>query len=537
MADEKEKVTQASEAPEAPEKLRKKRMSAAAQKKLRYGGVATAITCVTVVVVVLLNLLVSNIVKKYPLKLDLTESGMFEISQESADYVKGLEKDVNFTVLMAESDFQASSVSLKMISELLERYAQNSDKIHITYVDPNTNPDVVNTYQSNYSGTLTTGDIIISDAADPSKLRVVNMGSLFSYDQQKYALYYYYNQGTLDDCITGFSGEQNLTAALMYVTDADPIRVAIITTANGSFIYNQQYSGYPLMIFVDTLSKNGYETSNIDLYTDTLDPAEYDLVVLPAPVNDLTATAVDNISAFLFNDGEYNRSLIYFADYTQGDTPNLDELLSTWGIAVTKNIAMEGNSSAAQQVPLYIGTATVPLATITDDTYAQGLANTSLPIAAPLCRSIELLWDSQSGGITTSVLKTSDTVYLNEMGANTENADTSPAGAQTVMAVSTRKQNINNITHASNVMVLGSMLLSDYNVMRDASYNNAQVLTNAVNKMTGKGSSLLIAEKQLTQQTIVITKAELNGIHLFIFAIPMAIAVVGAVVIIRRRNK
>lgn len=537
MADEKEKVTEAPEAPETPEKPKKKHMSAAAQKKLRYGGVATAITCVTVVVVVLLNLLVSRIVEQYPLKLDLTESGMFEISQESVDYVRGLEMDVNFTVLMAESDFQASSVSLKMISELLERYAQNSDKIHISYVDPNTNPDVVNTYQAGYSGTLTTGDIVISDAADPTKLRVVNIGSLFTYDQQKYAMYYYYNQGTLDDCITGFSGEQNLTAALMYVTDADPVRVAVITTANGSFIYNQQYSGYPLMIFVDTLSKNGYAIQEIDLYTDVLDPAEYDVVILPAPVNDLTTAAVDNISAFLYNDGEYNRSLVYFADYTQGDTPNLDELLSTWGIEVTKNIAMEGDTAAAQQVPLRIGTAIVPIAQIADDTYAQGLANRSLPIAAPLCRSINLLWDSQSGGITTSVLKTADTVYLNEMGAASENKDTSPAGAQTVMAVSTRKQNINNITHASNVMVLGSMLLSDYNVMRDASYNNAQVLMNAVNTMTGKGSTLVIAEKQLTQQTIAITKAELNGIHLFIFAIPMAIAITGFVVNIRRRNK
>lgn len=534
MADEKELTPESSGKP-------KKKMSAAAQKKLRYGGVATAITCVVTAVVIVLNILVSRIVEKYPLKLDLTESGLFEISQESIDYLKTVDMDVNFTVLMAESNFQASSVSLKMVSEMLERYAQNTNKIHVSYIDPTTNPDVVNTYQSNYAGTLTEGDIIISDAADPSKLRVVSMGSLFSYDQQKYALYYYYGQGTLDDCITGFSGEQNLTAALMYVTDADPIKVAVIATANGSPIYNQQYAAYPLAIFVETLSRNGYDTATVDLYTDTLDPEEYDMALLPAPVKDLTSTAIDNISAFLYNDGEYGRNLIYFADSFQGDTPNIDEMLSTWGIAITKNIALEGNTNAAQQVPLLLGsmsqTVAVPVAQIADDSYAEGMANTSLPIVAPLCRTIDLLWESQEGGITTSLLKTSDTVYLNEMGSNTENANTSAAGSQTIMAVSKRQLMINNIPHASSIMVLGSTMLSDYNVMQDASYNNANFLINAINTMAGKDSGLVIAEKQMTTQTLTMTAGELKGINLFIFAIPMAVMVTGIVVIVRRRNK
>lgn len=542
MADNEKEVSQ----PETPDKPKKKRLNAAAQKKLRYGGVATAITCVTVAIVIVLNLLVSRIVEKYPLKLDLTESGMFEISQESIDYVKGIETEVNFTVLMAESKFQSSNISMKMISELLERYSQYSDKIHVSYVDPTTNPDVVNTYQAGYSGTLTSGDIIISDAADPTKLRVVKMGSLFSYDQQKYALYYYYGQGSLEDCITGFSGEQNLTAALMYVTDANPVRVAVLATANGEPVYST-VNGYALAIFVQTLSQNGYDASNLDIYTDTLDPEAYDLLVLPAPVNDLTATAIDNISAFLYNDGKFGKYLLYFADYTQGSTPNLDELLSTWGIAVTNNIAMEGNEGAAQQVPILVldeATKTVasqmvavPVATIADDSYTAGLANTSLPIPSALCRTIDLLWDSQSGGITTSILKTGDSVYLNEMGSDAGKADRSPAGAQTIMAVSKRQQMIDNIPYASSVMVLGSMRLSDYYIMQDASYNNANVLMNAVNTMTGKGASLIIAEKQLTEQTITITTGELRGIEIFIFAIPMAVIVTGIVVIVRRKNK
>lgn len=521
---------------ESPKKTRKP--NAAFQKKLKYGGLATAITCVAVAIVVVVNLLVSRLVERYPLKLDLTANGVYEISEDSISFLQGMEKEVNFTVLMSESSFETNGTYMKMVSELLERYAQYSDKIHLTYADPTTNPDVVNRYQTNYAGTLTQGDIVVSDAEDDTKIRVVSVSSLFSYDQQKYNYYAYTGQGSLDDCITGFSGEQNLTSALMYVTDANPVRVAVLASANGEPLYNQNYNGYSLAMFSTLLMRNGYDIQTVDLYTDTLDPAEYDLAVLPAPVNDLTSSAIDNISAFLYNDGEYNRNLIYFADFTQSATPNLDELLSTWGIEVTQNLVMEGNSSAAQQVSLTVfGSASVPVAQIADETYAEGLANTSLPIVAPFCRSVNLLWDSTSNGITTSVLKTADTVYLNEMNSETENTDKSAAGEQTVMAVSSRKQMIDNVSHGSSVMVFGSMMLADYNVLQVTSYNNAQFLVSAVNHMTGKESGIVIAEKPVADQTVSMTAGAVRGSSIAVFAVPMAIIVIGVVVIVRRRNK
>ncbi len=513
-----------------------KKSNLAARKRLKYGGIATAITCIVTAVVIGANVLVSNVMKQYPLKLDLTETGMYEISDESKSYLKDLQMDVNFTVLMNESSFQTSGMNMKMISELLERYAQYSDKIHLKFVDPATNPDVVNSYQQNYSGTLKEGDIIVSDANDASKLRVVNVGSLFSYDQQKYAAYYY-GQGSLEDAITGFSGEQNLTAALMYVTDADPIKVGLIQTANDTPIFNQNYHVYAVSMLATTLTKNGYDVEGIDLYKDTLDPEKYDVLILPAPVNDLTATAVDSISAFLFNDGQYGKNLIYIADFTQGDTPKLDELLSTWGIEVTKQLALEGDSSAAQQVTLTVGNAAVPLAAIANEDYAAGMANTSLPIVAPLCRPINLLWDSKTSGITSALLQTSDTVYLNDMGSATENADTSAAGVQNVMAMTTRAEMIDNVKHQSNILVLGSMMLLDSNVMQDASYNNAPFFVNTVNVMTGKGSGLVIAEKQLTAQTLTMSTSEMRGAMFAVFFIPAFVICAGVIVIFRRRNK
>ncbi|MDE6707642.1 MAG: GldG family protein [Oscillospiraceae bacterium] len=245
-------------------KKSKKPINLARRKKLKYGSVATAITCTVIAVVVLLNILVSVLVEKYPLKLDLTEEGKFEISEQSIEYLKNLEKDVNFTVLMAESNFQSSNSAMKMVSEILEKYTQYSDKVHLSYVDPTSNPDVVNTYQENYAASLTEGDIIVSDSSDNTKLRVVNIGNLFTYDQQKYYYYYYYGSGSLEDCITGFQGEQDLTSALMYVTDANPISVGILTTANGEALFNTSYHTNSLSAMAQSLFKNGYDIEYLD---------------------------------------------------------------------------------------------------------------------------------------------------------------------------------------------------------------------------------------------------------------------------------
>jgi hypothetical protein len=543
MADLENEKKQETEAvsEEKPAKKTRRRISAAARKKFKYGTLATALTCVVIAIVVVINVLVSGLMDKYPLKLDLTESAMFEISDDTIEYLKNVEQDVNLTVLMDESNFMTSGTYMKMIAEILERYAQYSDKVHLTYVDPTTNPDVVNTYQANYSGTLSEGDIVVSNAEDATKMRVVNINDMFTYDSEKYYYYYYYGSGSLEDCITAFSGEQDLTAALMYVTDADPVSVGVLATANGSALYNQSYNYYSLYVFEQTLTKNGYDVEEIDLYTDTLDPSAYDMLVLPAPVNDLTASAVESISSFLYNGGSYGRYLVYFADFTQSSTPNLDEMLESWGLQVTSNLAMEGDENVAQQITLAItasagSTVAVPVATIVDTTYSENMSNTSLPIVAPLCRTINLLWDSQSSGITSALLQTSDTTYLSEMGQSSS-ADTDPDGAQTIMAVSTRKNTVDSETVSSSVMVMGSMMLSDYYVMQDTSYNNAEYLISAINTMTGKGSSLIIAEKQLANATITVTSAQLKGINLVLTLIPFVVVMIGTAVFIRRRNR
>ncbi len=524
------------------EQKKSRKMSAAQRKKFKYGAIATAITCVVIAIVVVINVLTTMLVEKYPVKLDLTPDGKYEISQDTINYVENLQQEVNFTVLMDESNFQTNGVYMQMVQEILERYTQYSGKIHLSYVDPTKNPDVVNRYQENYSGTLTEGDIVITNKTDETKMRVVNINNMFALDQEMMQ-YYYYGYVSYADCITGFKGEQDLTSALMYVTDANPITVGVLVyadKANNVPLFNADYHLDSVSSLIENLTKNGYEVKELDLYADAMDPEAYQMLVLPAPINDLSSDMIDKLSAFLYNDGKYERDLIYIADYTQSATPNLDEFLATWGIQMNKEIVFESDESKQQQVAIYLPARNgavaepAPVAGIVDEKFSAGMSNTSLPIAAPYCRSMNVLWESKTSGITATLLRTSATSYLVDP-ANFSGSDTNPDGEQTVMAMSSRRLETGD--GESNIMVLGGMCLLDYAIMQETAYNNAEFFVNAVNVMTGKNSSLIIAQKNFASKSISITAGQLNILQYVVYAIPALVVAIGVVVFVRRKNR
>ena len=87
------------------------------RKKLKYGGLATAITVIFVAVVVLVNVVVTQIGKRYPdFKLDLTTANLYAISDETLNYIRNMEKDVDIAISSDEATF-TSDKNNKMIAE------------------------------------------------------------------------------------------------------------------------------------------------------------------------------------------------------------------------------------------------------------------------------------------------------------------------------------------------------------------------------------------------------------------------------------
>lgn len=541
------------------------------KKKMKYGSVAVAITLIVTAIVILLNVVVGLLVERYPnAKLDLTTSNLYEVSDETIDYIKNLDTTVEIAVSSEESTLEKDSY-LKMVTEMLKKYQSYSSEVEVTYFDTTKNPDILSKYQSKYSGTISSDNVIVCSG---DRVRVFPLSDFFELDQDKLQ-YYYYGQATLAECITAFKGEQSLTNAIMNVTDANPQRVGFIAQSNGNSIYNPTNGNvYAAQVLSTLLDDNGYDVTQLDMVTDEISPADYDLLVLPAPVNDLTVDAIEKLETFLHNDGNLGKRLLYIADFTQGNTPNLDAFLRDWNIVADTSYVIDDNATTQQAVTLLVAgnqRMYAPIVNPVSSDYSSGLANTSLPIVAPVSRPI-LTRDANNGRVVTNLLTTADTSYcvpLN-LDGNAEKAEAAWDSANgvektteatteettestttttfdvanaerssySVMAFSQNQISKDNALLESDVMVIGSMGYFDVYVAQDTSYNNAEYFISALNTICGKSDNIVIAAKNMNLTSIDATASQMKMLTtVVIVVIPALMVVIGIVIWARRKSR
>lgn len=560
-----DKKSEKTAAPISEEKRQKKMQ---VRKKLKYGGIATAVTVIFVAVVVLLNVVVAQVCKRNPdAVLDLTTANLYEISDDTVDYIKNLDQDVEIAISSEESTFQSDKY-YKMISETISKYQGYSDHISVTYFDTTKDPDILSKYQDLYASDISSNQIIVTSG---DRIKVYSLTDMFEIDQDKYQSYYY-GYASLSDCITGFKGEQTLTTAIMNVTDSNPKSVAVITKSNGNYIFSAtQANAYAVTAMENLLNDNGYDVKELDMVNDTLDAETYDIVVLPAPANDLTMDAIKKLQDFLQNGGNLGKQLIYVADYTQSVTPNLDAFLKDWNLQVDSSYVREDDNNRNQTVQIVASAGKgliAPIVSLGDsENYGGNLANSSLPIVAPLARPIQKL-PSNNGRVVYNLLQSSDTSYAYPLtqqassgedttesaseesqeateAATTETAattsfdtDSAVRGANTVMALSQSQQSTGSDLIESDVIVLGSMAMMDYYLTQDSSYNNAEYFIGVLNSVCGKEDSIVIASKDMAATSISATQTQLVTLRtIVVFLIPLAVAAAGIVVFLRRRNR
>lgn len=533
------------------------------RKKLKYGGLATTITLIFVAVVVLVNVIVEQLGNRFPdLVLDLTSSHVYEISDETIDYIRNLDTDVEIAVSTNESEFQTDTYN-KMISETIDRYAGYSDHISVVYFDTTEDPDILARYQDLYSGDISSNQVIVTNG---SRIKVFSLTDLFEIDEEAYQYYYYYGYGSADDFLTEFKGEYVLTNAIMNVTDANPKTVGIIATSNGDRIYSATYANaYALTAAQTLLEDNGYDVEQLDMVTSDLDTAAYDILILPAPASDITQDAVTKLSDFLYNDGDLGKQLIYIADYSQGSTPNLDAFLREWNLSVDSSIVQD-ESANMQTATTVLGNYSFPIVSVASaENYSGNLANESLPILAPMARPIDTL-TANNGRVVYELLTSSDTSYRypltlqdtsdesssaaqesatepssdSESTTTTTSFDTSSAerSSNAVMVLSRNQESTGQDFIESDVIVLGSMSLLDYYLTQDSAYNNAEYFIGLLNSVCGKEDNIVIATKDLSSTSISVSETVLNAIRwTVIAAIPLVVVIIGVVVALRRRYR
>lgn len=499
-------------------------------KKFKYGSMSMVVIVLVVAIVVVINIIVGLLMKRYPIKADLTADKRYELCDETIGVLKNMDSNVEITVTYPKETLMQYSY-FQMIPEILDKYSvyaqAGKGSIDVNYVDITKNPDVVSKYSKYYSGTISEGFIIIY--AD-EKVKVTQIYNLFQQNSSS-------GYQTSSSASVSFVGESTITSAIMSVTDANPVTAAFTTFMNSAYVYGEDSSlYYSTEQFKTLLSSNGYECSDIDVMSDDISPEDYQLLVIPAPTSDFNEDVIAKLEDFLYNDGNYGRHLIYISSLSAMELPNIEEFLAKWNLQIEDAVIMDDENSINSYVGSLGGTAAAPIASIADTEAVGELPNESLPVVAPLSREVTIL-NKNTEYVMSAVLTSSSSSYLTALDETTEVSD--EKGARNIAAISKRERAEGLDVYTSSVLAIGTAYMSDPTIAANTSaYNNSNLLLNIVNTMTGKENSFVIPQKNIQEQTLALTASQGRGIrNVVMYVIPLIVVAAGVIVFIRRKNR
>ena len=469
--------------------------SSANGKVFRSGVYSTAILAAAIVLAVLLNLLVGALPKKYT-EFDLSEAKMYTLGDSSKKLVQSLDQDVTVYYLCETGSEDA------ILTKLLDHYADESSHFRWEQKDPAIYP----TFAAQYGASdVSTGSLIVVSGENNV---VLDAADLYEYDYSDY-----YTTGSAN---VTFGGEKQITSAIYKLTAAEETH-AYYTTNHGEQALTSSLT--------EALEAQNITAQPLDLLTSTI-PDDCDLLIINDPTSDFASDGlVDEISqlqTYLENGG---RVLLTTNGYDE--TPNLDAVMAQFGLAREVGLVVEGDSSHALYGYPY---SLFPDYGTTDESTALDGVNRSTHVMLSVAQGITV---TETDGVTAeSLLNTSEDAYskLNFDTSSTTDKENGDTDGPFSLAVWAR-----NETTGAEVIWIGCPNMDNEQLYQSIP-GNLTFLQGCAASMVGQ--DILIDTKALEASPITIPASTATTLGLvFVFVLPAAVLIAGAVVVLLRRRK
>lgn len=507
------------------------------QAFFKKGSYSVAITAAFIAGVIVLNILVSALADRFVLEFDMSTEKTNSISDENIDYIKAVDQEVSVIVCADPDDYVGGYMAYyaqqynvtedatdyyEQTITLIDKYAAYNDKITVEYAD--TQSAAFSEISSEYaSETINYGDIIVSCEKDGNKRhKIIGFEDVYYLSEDSTYAAYGYTVST----IAGNNIETALTSAIVYVTSAEPKKVAVLT-GHSANDYTESYR--------TLLTDNNYEVETIADTLITAIPDEYDAIIIASPTTDFIGSELDAISEFLDNDGKLGKGLIFFGDINSPYLTNLYDLLAQWGIAVDEGVLFETDeNNHMTDDPMTLGMYSSGADEMTDNVNIC-ITGYNVPLTAA--------FESQDGITVTSLVETPETVVAAPKGTDVgwtgagEYPQQSYSGL--IQAVKGEYDDDNNPI-ASYVMAFSSVdfIYSEY--AEYSSVSNKEVSLSAAERAAGvEDTGISFISKTITDESFAdqVTAASTNVIRvIFMFVLPIISIIIGIYIYIRRRN-
>ncbi len=488
------------------------------EKRFKVGTLSSIVTLVVIIIAFLTNIVLNIIVEKFPVKIDLTNEGIYNLSKETNDYLVKLENNVEIIVLEEENAIS------DLMNEPLKNYTRLTSKISIKYVNVNKNPLFLS---SRGIKSIEQDTAMIVYNPENKRFKTITSAGMFATDPTT-------GQTNNDE----FTLESSLTSAILYVSKKE-INVAYFVEGHG-----ETYS----TVLEDLLIENGYEIKKVNLLTlkDFEENAKY--MFINAPTKDLSEDDILKVNNFLNNSDKLGRNAFIFADVRANTIPILNNYLQTdWGIKIENKIIMEIQDNVG-----YINTSQgqlpVMLSEYSNAELGKDLVASKTPMLTILSNTKPItIIEKEKGSIsTTPLVSTTKDAFLKDIDSDFkeiefEKKEGDPSGVFDIVTISTKSGFDQDAGKElkSNLIVGGTTSLSD-EFLSISNAGNADYFLNILRKVSGLESpaQINILPKYIGSPPL---KIESNTIFIvisviIIFIIPILLLSTGIFLWLRRRH-
>ena len=527
-------------------------------KKFKYGSLGVVFTAAVVALLVVVNVIVYTLVYSNSWFFDMTGEQVYNVSEQTyamldtispehnniTIYFLAQEDEMNMVATTGNSSSQTTLWGMKYVHSLARELEERYSFIKCEYIDLEKQPDVIkgiigedyyeaaslNKYHiiiDNYTVEREAdGSIINGTDGKPlywHNFRIYNRNSFYAFDYTTSGTSYYVN---------AFKGDYRYCSAIMSVCN-EKIPTAYFISGHGedigSYTVGKQDSTYNYAQHLWQLFRDcGFNVKKIDLQHEDFGNEENAVAVIYSPETDYsfnpevsTNNELGKISAFLEKKGH---SLMVYLDYGTQTLPNLESYLeSSFGVSYQDAQIKDNGENSIDVNMLHI------VGKLQQDT-----SQTGYKVSAPIADSTKKIVFTNCRPITvTDSSKTSTVVYAPTSSSARYIDKTVSYAEGTPASLAT----ITKLSDSSYVFCAGCSYVTDVVFTDGGFYGNRDLLLSVIDAMSEEEAPVNIEYKIIAGEGLDITKGEAISAMILISAvIPLAVAVAGMIVYVRRRH-
>jgi ABC-type uncharacterized transport system involved in gliding motility auxiliary subunit len=268
-------------------------------RQTRYSAYAAVYIVIVLAALVLANYLGNNYNKSY----DSTANKQFSLSDQTIKVLKNLKEPVTISYFDHQSSFSGAGGA----KDLLDRYAAQSNKLHINYIDPVKKPELAKA-----AAVKSFGTIIVETAGRRQEAKGLT--------------------------------EEDVTGAMIRAVKGSERNVCIVQGTGEHRLDDSEPGG--ISGLKELVERNNYKTQTLNLLQKPEIGKECTVLIVAGPKLDYVQPAVDAIKKYVEGGGRALFALdppLQLKGDSIGENKLLTDQLAAWGVAPDKDLVVDLN--------------------------------------------------------------------------------------------------------------------------------------------------------------------------------------------------